>query len=110
MDWGANGNFVKLVAGDKIRGSQTVAHGLWYGTSATAGTSALLLTETETGTPIYPDIAEQAQFGKILILPHGPVKGITLTTCAVGYVMLYFKEIPGYNAKKIHDDTPEATA
>jgi len=109
LTWSDNGNWVKMdAANDRIRGRQAVRDAVWYATGATAGTTLLLLTETKSGTPIAPAVAEAAQLVKAILMPEGYVEGITLTTLGAGHVVVYFKDRLGYHPKKIHDETPEA--
>jgi hypothetical protein len=111
LTWSKNGNCVKMDdANDRIRGSQRIKSAWWYATGATAGSTALLLSETQDAAPIIPAIAEAAQLVKSLPVPEGRVEGITLTTLGAGYVMIYFEERSGINPKKLHDETPEAAA
>jgi len=109
LTWSEHGHCVKMdAANDAVRGPQRVRDALWYATGATAGTSLMLMSETKGGAPICPGVAEAAQFAKALPMPKGVTEGITVTTLAVGHVMLYFEEIPNYNPKRIHEETAEA--
>lgn len=89
VTWNATKTIAKLAAqGDKIYGRLRPKYALWYATGATVGTSLLHIRETAAGThEIHADVAEQAQFSKLIALPN-VVDGFEVDDLDVGYVLL----------------------
>lgn len=88
VSWNARRNIAKLSAqGDKIEGELHPKFAVWYATGATAGTTLLHLREPAGLADLYGDVAEQAQFSKVILLPD-VISGIEVDDLDAGYVLL----------------------
>jgi hypothetical protein len=77
-------------AGDKIEGELRPKYAAWYATQATAGVTALHLREPAGQRELWIDIAEQAQFVKIILLPE-VISGIEMDIIGGGQLLVCFK-------------------
>jgi len=92
VSWNARRNLAILTAeDDKIEGELHPKYCAWYAVQATAGATLLHIREPVGLAELWADVAEQAQFMKVILLPE-VISGFEISDLDAGHVILCVKE------------------
>lgn len=89
VTWNKGRNLAKITEeGDVVAGRIWPKYAAWYATGASAGTTKLHIAEdTVEGAEIWADVAESANFMKLIPLPDS-IDGFKVDDLDAGYVLL----------------------